>query len=193
MEILFWLMDHQHQETLMPDLNDYLVNKNPKVNILLIIDCRSLFQSHPFAIAQLRAKTAWRFVNFLQKPQAPRSCKATRKTPNDIIFQVSLQVDGRKHLQSLQHAHRLQGRGGKMEQSLRKAADGNQAGAEKGRGGQESGPYPIRRIRQHPGRRVAPLRQPLGRHCTGVGEMAIKKVAPGRFHKENQHQDNRPP
>ena len=80
-----------------------------------------------------------------------------------------------------------------MEQNLRKAADVNKAGAEKGRGGQESRPNPIRRIRQHPSRRVAPLRQPLGGHSTGVGEMAIKKVALVRFHKENQHEDNRPP
>jgi hypothetical protein len=35
MDILFWLMDHHHQEYLTNELNEYLLNKNPKVLNLL--------------------------------------------------------------------------------------------------------------------------------------------------------------
>ena len=35
MDLIFWIMDHKYQEMLMMELNDYLLNKNPKVTIFL--------------------------------------------------------------------------------------------------------------------------------------------------------------
>jgi hypothetical protein len=32
MDILFWFMDHGSQEILINELNEYLLNKNPKVS-----------------------------------------------------------------------------------------------------------------------------------------------------------------
>lgn len=38
MDILFWFMDHGSQEILINELNEYLLNKNPKVSWIPILD-----------------------------------------------------------------------------------------------------------------------------------------------------------
>ena len=78
-----------------------------------------------------------------------------------------------------------------MGQNLRETADVDQERVEKGRIRKESKSN-VRRIRgQYPCRRIAPLRQSMGRHGFGNREMAIEKITLRIVHQKNKCSYNR--